>query len=231
VSLKCSNVGDAKIGHGDRVLEESKSQKNIFKENAQRTSGTYGCFIGRKATGGIHLVQVEGHGGVSKSTGTKASLQEHATEVPGKQIPGGFWPVRLTTGSSLSYKFRAPKYPMDMTEVADERSRNDYMNSVIGLCASLCPEIMGTWCELREESDSYLYTFKAQRIVCELKSNRNVLRQIKLNRREFDQVYIVEIHVNHKMTHICKFKPRAFALKASENDAFSDILRVGEIHL
>jgi hypothetical protein len=40
VSLKCSNVGDAKIGHGDRVVEEGESQKNIFKENAQKTSGT-----------------------------------------------------------------------------------------------------------------------------------------------------------------------------------------------
>jgi hypothetical protein len=36
--------------------------------------------------------------------------------------------------------------------------------------------------------------------------------------------------VNHKMTHICKFKPRAFALKAGDNDACSDLLRVGEIH-
>jgi hypothetical protein len=88
---------------------------------------------------------------------------------------------------------------------------------------------MGSWYELREESDSYLYTFKAQRIVCELKSKRNVLGQIKSNCREFDQVYIVQIHVNHKMTHICKFKPRAFALKAGENDACSDLLRVGEI--
>jgi hypothetical protein len=32
------------------------------------------------------------------------------------------------------------------------------------------------------------------------------------------------------MTHISKFKPRAFALKAGDNDAFSDILKVGEIH-
>jgi hypothetical protein len=46
VSLKCSNVGDAKIGHGDRVVEEGESQKNIFKENAQRTSGTNQYSIG-----------------------------------------------------------------------------------------------------------------------------------------------------------------------------------------
>ncbi|CAK9261196.1 unnamed protein product [Sphagnum jensenii] len=230
VSLKCSNVGDAKIGHGDRVVEEGESQKNIFKENAQRTSGTNQYSIGGKATAGIHVVQLEGHGGVSKSTGTKASLQEHATEVPLKQIPGGFCPVRLTSGCSLSYKFFAPHYPTDITQVADERSRNAYMNSVIGSCATLCPKIMGSWYELREESDSYLYTFKAQRIVCELKSKRNVLGQIKSNRREFDQVYIVQIRVNHKMTHICKFKPRAFALKAGDNDACSDLLRVGEIH-
>ncbi|CAM6051350.1 unnamed protein product [Sphagnum compactum] len=230
VSLKCSNVGDAKIGHGDRVVEEGESQKNIFKENAQRTSGTNQYSIGGKAKGGIHVVQLEGHGDVSRSTGTKASLQEHATEVPLKQIPGGFCPVRLTSGCSLSYKFFAPNYPTDITQVADERSRNAYMNSVIGSCATLCPKIMGSWYELREESDSYLYTFKAQRIVCELKSKRNVLGQIKSNRREFDQVYIVQIHVNHKMTHICKFKPRAFALKAGENDACSGLLRVGEIH-
>jgi hypothetical protein len=230
VSLKCSNVGDAKIGHGDRVVEEGESQKNVFKENAQRTSGAKQYSIGGKASGGIHIVQLEGHGGVSKSTGTKASLQEHATEVPLKQIPGGFCPVRLTSGCSLSYKFFAPNYPTDITQVADERSRNAYMNSVIGSCATLCPKIMGSWYELREESDSYLYTLKAQRIVCELKSKRNVLGQIKSNRREFDQVYIVEIHVNHKMTHISKFKPRAFALKAGDNDAFSDILKVGEIH-
>ncbi|CAK9202706.1 unnamed protein product [Sphagnum troendelagicum] len=230
VSLKCSNVGDAKIGHGDRVVEEGESQKNIFKENAQRTSGTNQYSIGGKATAGIHVVQLEGHGGVSKSTGTKASLQEHATEVPLNQIPGGFCPVRLTSGCSLSYKFFAPNYPTDITQVADERSRNAYMNRVIGSCATLCPKIMGSWYELREESDSYLYTFKAQRIACELKSKRNVLGQIKSNRREFDQVYIVQIHVNHKMTHICKFKPRAFALKAGDNDACSDLLRVGEIH-
>ncbi len=229
VSLKCSNVGDAKIGHGDRVVEEGESQKNIFKENAQRTSGTNQYSIGGKATGSIHVVQLEGHGGVSKSTGTNASLQEHATEVPLKQIPGGFCPVRLTSGCSLSYKFFAPNYPTDITQVADERSRNAYMNSVIGSCATLCPKIMGSWYELREESDSYLYTFKAQRIVCELKSKRNVLGQIKSNRREFDQVYIVHMHVNHKMTNICKFKPRAFALKAGDNDA-CNLLRVGEIH-
>ncbi|CAM6051349.1 unnamed protein product [Sphagnum compactum] len=230
VSLKCSNVGDAKIGHGDRVVEEGESQKNIFKENAQRTSGTNQYSTGGKAKGGIHVVQLEVHGDVSRSTGTKASLQEHATEVPLKQIPGGFCPVRLTSGCSLSYKFFAPNYPTDITQVSDERSCNAYMNSVIGSCATLCPKIMGSWYELREESDSYLYTFKAQRIVCELKSKRNVLGQIKSNRREFDQVYIVQIHVNQKMTHICKFKPRAFALKAGENDPCSGLLRVGEIH-
>jgi hypothetical protein len=151
--------------------------------------------------------------------------------VPVKQIPGGFGLKRLTNGCTLCHQFSAPYYPTDMTEVADERSRNAYMNSVIGSCATLCPKIMGRWYELRQESDSYLYTFKAQRIVCELKSEKNFFGQIESTRLEFDQVYIVEIHVNHKMTHICKFKPRAFALKAGEDDAFSDISRVGEIHL
>jgi len=230
VSLKCSNVGGAKIGHGDRVLEEGESQKNIFKENTQRTSGTNQYSIGGRASGGIHMVQLEGHGRFSKSTGTKASLQECATEVPLKQIPGGFCPVRLTSGSSLSYKFVAPNYPTDITQVANKDSRKAYMNSVTGLCAPLCPKIMGSWYELREESDSYLYTFKAQRTVCELKTKKNVFGQIKSNCREFDQVYEVEIHVNHKMTHIYKFKPRAFALKAGDNDACSDILKVGKIH-
>jgi hypothetical protein len=228
MSLKCSNPGNAKIGHGDRVLKEGESLKTTFKENTQRTSGANQYSVGAKAKGGIHVVQLEGHGGVSTSTGTKASLQEHTTEVP--QIPGGFCPVRLTSGCSLSYKFFAPKYPTDITQVADEGSRNAYKNSVIGLCAALCPKIMGIWYELREESDSYVYKFKAKRIVCELKSKWNVLgRQIKLDRREFDQVYKVKIHVNHKMTHICNFKPRAFALKAGDRDACSDISRVEEI--
>jgi hypothetical protein len=80
VSLTCSNVGGAKIGHDDRVLEEDEPQKNIFKENAQRTSGTYGFSIGGKATGGIHVVQVEGHGGVSKSTGTKHHYKSMQTK-------------------------------------------------------------------------------------------------------------------------------------------------------
>ncbi len=230
VSLKCSNVGGAKIDHGDRVFEEGESQKNTFKENAQRTSGTNQCSIGGKASAGIHMVQLEGHGGFSKSTGTKASLQEHATEVPCKQIRGGFVSNRLTSGCSLSWMFSAPYYPTDITQVADGRLRNDYMNSVIGLCATLCPKIMGSWYELREESDSYLYTFKAQRTVCELKSKRNILGQTISHCREFDQVYKVPIHVNHKMTHICKFKPRAFALTAGQNDECSDLLTVGKIH-
>jgi hypothetical protein len=230
VSLECSNVGGAKIDHGDRVDEEGESQKNIFKENAQRTSGANQYSIGGKVGGGCHIAQLEAHGGFSKSTGTTTSSQEHTTEVPVKQILGGFCPVRLTSGS-LSWKFYAPHYPIDFTEVADERSRNAYMNSVIGSCAVLCPQIMGSWYELEQERDLYLYTFKAQRIVCELKkSKRKTFRRIKSIRREFDQVYIVQIHVNHKMTHICKFKPRAFALKAGENDACSDLLRVGEIH-
>jgi hypothetical protein len=231
VSLKCSNAGDAKIGHGDRVLEEGESQKNSFKENAQRTSGANQCSIGGKATGGFHIAQLEVHGGFSKSTGTTTSLQEHATEVPVQQIPGGFRAVRRTSGCSLSWRFYAPNYPTDITEVADERSRNAYMNSVIGSCETLCPKIMGRWYELREENDSYLYKFKARRIVCELKkSRRDAHDKFKSYRRELDQVYKVKIHVNHKMTHICKFKPRAFALKAGENDACSDLLRVGEIH-
>jgi len=229
MSLKCSNPGGAKICYGDQAVEESELQKHILKENIQRTSGPIQLSFGGKAKAGIHVVELEGHGGVSKSMGTKTLLQEHAIEVPVKQILGGFCPMRLTS-DSLSYKFFAPSYPTDITQVADERSRNAYMHSVIGLCSSLCPKIKGTWNELREESNPYLYKFKAKRIVCELKSKRNVLgRQIKSDRREFEQVYKVEIHVNHEMTHICKFKPRAFALKAGDNDACSGLLTVGEI--
>jgi hypothetical protein len=229
MSLKCSNPGGAKIDHSDRVLEEGESQKITFKENTQRTTGANQLSIGGKVGGSCHKAKLEAHGGFSKSTGTKAALQEHANEASTPQIPGGFCPVRLTS-CSLSYKFFAPNYPTDITQVADERSRNAYMNSVIGSCATLCPKIMGSWYELREESDLYLYKFKAKRIVCELKSETNFLGQIKLDRQEFHQVYIVQIHVNHKMTHICKFKPRAFALKAGDIDECSDLLRVGEIH-
>jgi hypothetical protein len=47
-------------------------------------------------------------------------------------------------------------------------------------------------------------------------------------RREVEQKYKVEIHVNHKMTHICKFKPRK-AFKEGEKDTLGELLEVGRV--
>ncbi len=46
--------------------------------------------------------------------------------------------------------------------------------------------------------------------------------------KEVEQKYKVEIHVNHKMTHICKFKPRK-AFKEGERDTLGELLEVGRI--
>ncbi len=44
-------------------------------------------------------------------------------------------------------------------------------------------------------------------------------------RKKVEQKYKVEIHVNHKMTHICKFKPRK-AFKEGERDTLGELLEV-----
>jgi len=71
------------------------------------------------------------------------------------------------------------------------------------------------------------YTFEAEQIVCKLKKTNTMFGILKSKsiHKEVEQKYKVEIHVNHKMTHICKFKPRK-AFKEGERDTLGELLKV-----
>jgi hypothetical protein len=45
--------------------------------------------------------------------------------------------------------------------------------------------------------------------------------------REVEEKYKVKIHVNHKMTHICKFKPRK-AFQEGKRDTLGELLEEGQ---
>jgi hypothetical protein len=232
VSLECSEDGGAKL-HGDGVLEqEDESQKRIWMENMQSNSGHIQYGMNGSVRGGLPMIQGELVGLFSRSVGTSSSMRQHTIEIPNKQMSGGFVPIRMTSGGNkpcLSYKFNYIKYPKDINEVDSEAKRELYITT--GLCSSLSPKVVGTWDELDDDKHSYLYTFEAQRIVCELKKTNTMFGILKSKsiRREVEQKYKVEIHVNHKMTHICKFKPRK-AFKAGERDTLGELLEVGQVH-
>ncbi len=231
VSLECSEDGAAKL-RGDGVLEqEDESQKRIWMENTQSNSGHTQYGMNGSVRGGLPMIQGELGGLLSRSLGTSSSMRQHTIEIPNKQISGGFVPIRMTSGGNkpcLSYKFNYMKYPKDINEVDSEAKRELYITT--GLCSSLSPKVVGTWDELDDDKLSYLYTFEAQRIVCELKKTNTMFGIIKSKsiRREVEQKYKVGIHVNHKMTHICKFKPRK-AFKEDEKDTIGELLEVGRI--
>jgi hypothetical protein len=170
VSLECSEDGGAKL-HGDGVLEqEDETQKRIWMENMQSNSGHIQFGMNGSVRGGLPVIQGELGGLFSRSMGTSSSMKQHTIEIPNKQISGGFVPIKMTSGGNkpcLSYKFNYMKYPKDINEVDNEAKRELYITT--GLCSSLSPKVVGTWDELDDDKLSYLYTFEAQRIVCELK--------------------------------------------------------------
>jgi hypothetical protein len=231
VSLECSEDGGAKL-HGDGVLEqEDETQKRIWMENMQSNSGHIQFGMNGSVRGGLPVIQGELGGLFSRSMGTSSSMKQHTIEIPNKQISGGFVPIKMTSGGNkpcLSYKFNYMKYPKDINEVDSEAKRELYITT--GLCSSLSPKVVGMWDELDDDKLSYLYTFEAQRIICELKKTNTIFGILKSKsiRKEVEQKYKVEIHVNHKMTHICKFKPRK-AFKEGERDTLGELLEVGRI--
>jgi hypothetical protein len=227
VSLECSEDDVANL-QDDEVLDV-ESQKRTLKANVQRNLGTFQFGVNGNVKGGPSFIQGGGGVNVSRTTGTNSSLSEEAIEIVNKQIDGGFTSRRRCsqgTKDCLFYEFNYLKYPKTIDDVDSEDKRVSYINT--GLCSSVKPRVIGTWDSLDESKDSYLYTFEAQRIVCELKRTWLHILKHKSIRNEVEQIYKVKIHVNHQMTHICRFKPRR-ALKEGERDTLGELLEVGLI--
>jgi hypothetical protein len=227
VSLECFEDDAAKL-QDDDVLDV-ESQKRILKASVQRNSGTTQFGVNGNIKGGLHFIQGGGGVNVSRTMGINSSSNEEAIETLNKQINGGFTSRRRCSQGKkdcLFYEFNYLKYPKTIDDVDSEDKRESYINT--GLCSSVKPKVMGTWDSLDESKVSYMYTFEAQRTVCELK--RTWLHKLKSKsiRNEVEQIYKVEIHVNHQMTHICRFKPRR-ALKEGEKDTLGELLEVGLI--
>jgi len=223
VSLECSEDDAAKL-QDDEVLHE-ELQKRTLKASVQRNSGTTQFGVNGNMKSGLPFIQGGGGVNVSRTMGINSSLSEEAIETLNKQINGGFTSRRRCYQGKkdcLFYEFNYLKYPKTIDDVDNEDKRESYINT--GLCSSVKPKIMGTWDSLDESKTSYIYTFEAQRTVCELK--RTWLNKSK--RKEVEQIYKVEIQVNHRMTHICRFKPRG-ALKERERDTLGELLEVGLI--
>ncbi|CAK9872616.1 unnamed protein product [Sphagnum jensenii] len=236
VSLKSSDcLGVAKIQHGENVLGKLEAlQTHIQRVNSQSNAGPLQFNIGFE--GGVPVAKAKV--GVSKSTKTKSLLTETVFEIPVEQIFGGFVP-RNRTGPSptphLAYDFVFPSCPTDLNHINEEK-RNWYLIS--GLCSTVTPMIEGTWDPLNEAVDSP-YTFRASRRVCELTyespSTRNqfitgILGMTKpklpmTKRMQIEQVYELNLLVNHQMTHICNSQ---ITLKENEK---CDLMEVGKIEI
>jgi hypothetical protein len=227
VSLECSEDDAAKL-QDDEVLDV-ESQKRILKANVQRNSGATQFGVNGNMKGGLPFIQGGGGVNISRTMGIYSSLSEEAIETLSKQIDGGFTAKRRCSQGKkdcLFYEFNYLKYLKTIDDVDSEDKRESYIN--IGLCSLVKPKVMGTWDSLDESKVSYIYTFEAQRTVCELKRTWLHILKNKSIRNEFEQIYKVEIHVNHQMTHICRFKPRS-ALKEGERDTLGELLEVGLI--
>jgi len=227
VSLECSEDDAAKL-QDDDVLDV-ESQKRILKASVQRNSGTTQFGVNANIKGGLPFIQGGGGVNVSRTMGINSSLNEEAVETLNKQINGGFTSRRRCSQGKkdcLFYEFNYLKYPKTIDDVDNEDKRESYINT--GLCSSVKPKVMGTWDSLDENKVSYLYTFEAQRTVCELKRTWLHILKSKSIRNEVEQIYKVEIHVNHQMTHICRFKPRR-PFKEGESDTVGELLKVGLI--
>jgi hypothetical protein len=227
VSLECSEDDAAKL-QDDEVVDV-ESQKRILKANVQRNSGTTQFGVNGNMKGGLPFIQGGGGVNISRTMGINSSLSEEAIESLNKQIDGGFTSRRRCSQGKkdcLFYEFNYLKYPKTIDDVDSEDKRESYINT--GLCSSVKPKVMGTWDSLDESKISYMYTFEAQRTVCELKRTWLHILKNKSIRNEVEQIYKVEIHVNHQMTHICRFKPRR-ALREGERDTLGELLEVGLI--
>lgn len=227
VSLECSEDDAAKL-QDDEVLDV-ESQKRILKANVQRNSGTTQFGVNGNMKGGLPFIQGGGGVNISRTMGINSSLSEEAVETLNKQIDGGFTSRRRCSQGKkdcLFYEFNYLKYPKTIDDVDSEDKRESYIYT--GLCSSVKPKVMGTWDSLDESKISYMYTFEAQRTVCELKRTWLYKINSKSIRNEVEQIYKVEIHVNHQMTHICRFKPRR-AFKEGERDTLGELLEVGLI--
>jgi hypothetical protein len=227
VSLECSEDDAAKL-QDDEVLD-GESQKRTLKANVQRNSGTTQFGVNGNMKGGLPFIQGGGGINISRTMGINSSLSEEAIETLNKQIDGGFTSRRRCSQGKkdcLFYEFNYLKYPKTIDDVDSEDKRESYINT--GLCSSVKPKVMGTWDSLDERKVLYLYTFEAQRTVCELKRTWPRILKSKSIRNEFEQIYKVEIRVNHQMTHICRFKPSR-PLKEGEKDILGELLEVGLI--
>ncbi|CAK9205019.1 unnamed protein product [Sphagnum troendelagicum] len=227
ISLECSEDDAAKL-QDDEVLD-GELQKRTWKANVQKNSGTTQFRVNGNMKGGLPFIQGGGGVNISRTMGTNSSLSEEAIETLNKQIDGGFTSRRRCSqgkNDCLFYEFNYLKYPKTIDDVDSEDKRESYINT--GLCSSVKPKVMGTWDSLDESKISYMYTFEAQRTVCELKRTWFPILKNKSIRNEVEQIYKVEIHVNHQMTHICRFKPRR-ALKEGESDTLGELLEVGLI--
>jgi hypothetical protein len=227
ISLECSEDDAAKL-QDDEVLD-GELQKRTWKANVQKNSGTTQFGVNGNMKGGLPFIQGGGGVNISRTMGTNSSLSEEAIETLNKQIDGGFTSRRRCSqgkNDCLFYEFNYLKYPKTIDDVDSEDKRESYINT--GLCSSVKPKVMGTWDSLDESKISYMYTFEAQRTVCELKRTWFPILKNKSIRNEVEQIYKVEIHVNHQMTHICRFKPRR-ALKEGESDTLGELLEVGLI--
>ncbi|CAK9219605.1 unnamed protein product [Sphagnum troendelagicum] len=236
LSLESSGcLGAATLQHNEKALERLEAvQKHTHRVNSQLNSGAWQFNVGLKA--GVPVAN--GKVGVSKSTKTKSLLTETVVEIPNEQILGGFVPINQTGASPtphLAYDFDFPSCPTNLNDI-DEESRKWYLRS--GLCSTVTPMIEGTWDSLNKDVKS-LYTFRAERHVCELtyespsRRNQFITRILGMTKSklpmtkqmQIEQVYELKLYVNHQMTHICNSR-----IKLKENGK-CDLMQVDKIEI
>jgi hypothetical protein len=222
ISLSCVETNGAQISSPGPIVERAEKNKIVLSNSSTHTKSDAKETI---AQGNVQLqvsvppvnLQFNGQGGRNWTTTTgDSNSYANSFEVYNEQVDEFLIQRKGTTESSYDYKFEFAHNVLDYAKQGDFEYRKQFVNKS-RIFDTFWPIIKTKWNNLND-SEECPYMFKTKRnliaIQDDYQSNKN-----NTQFRHLEQRYVVDMFVNHVMTHVIHESCEIELSRGMENSA------------